>query len=253
MVLAFCSSVELRTLVAKTAAPGKSPSRGRRQRTVHQASQPPTIQNATQPRKTKRAVSMLVSAPETSLIQVSGLGSPSGIPGWAALRAPWLMNQGTTAAPAPPSGRATKVGMTRIVASTVIASTPRTATPGKISEPLTHCMVTVEPATTRVRRRTSTTDGSSAGASRARSARARRAGALPAACSTAASLDQADRISRLHEAAEVITLADDEELDVGVEVEGQVRLGGPEAGRVDVEGHPRGPLLGDRLQVPEPG
>ena len=63
-MFAFCSSFELRTLVAKTATPGKRPSIGLRQRSEHQASQPPTSQKMAQPRKRKSAVSTVWSVPE---------------------------------------------------------------------------------------------------------------------------------------------------------------------------------------------
>src|SRR5947209_14520671 len=123
MVFPFCSSVELRTLVAKTAAAGKSPSRGLRQRSIDHASQPPTSQKRTQPRKRKREVSMVESAPDTALIQVSGVGNPKGLPGWAARSAEALKYQGTRAAPAAPRGRARKAGRKRARARTAIAST----------------------------------------------------------------------------------------------------------------------------------
>src|SRR4030081_3697579 len=86
-VYAFCSSFELRTLVAKTAAAGKMPRIGLRQRSEHQASQPPTTQKMTQPRKRKRELSTVWVLPAIELSQVSGGGTPKGLEEWAAWRA----------------------------------------------------------------------------------------------------------------------------------------------------------------------
>src|SRR4030081_3542782 len=86
-VYAFCSSLELRTLVAKTAAPGKMPRMGLRQRSEHQASQPPAAQKMTHPRNRKRELSTVWVLPVIELSQVSGGGTPRGLPGceaWSA-------------------------------------------------------------------------------------------------------------------------------------------------------------------------
>src|SRR5438105_7118372 len=139
-----------------------------------------------------------------------------------------------TAAAARPISSATTAGSGRITARTLMAMTARSVVETNSCEWSVQFMTTVPSAITAASASTSRKLGSSPTGRRAFSS------------------DQADCIARPHQAAEVVALADDEELHVGVKLEGKVRLRRAEAGCVDVESDAGGALVWDCLQVAQP-